>query len=46
VQMFAAAGVRYAGADFVFISFFSFMTSCVLRPVCLAGVLEGRYGIL
>lgn len=35
MQMFAAAGVRYAGADFVFISFFSFMTSCVLRPVCL-----------
>lgn len=31
-QMFAAAGVRYAGADFVFISFVSFsMTSCVLK---------------
>jgi hypothetical protein len=30
--MFAAAGVRYAGADFVFISFVSFsMTSCVLK---------------
>lgn len=29
LQMFAAAGVRYAGADFVFISFVSFlMTFC------------------